>query len=93
MNVCSLVFKMLKQKTMKTLKTLFYFIEIIEIVLACSLVVWEQFMALTYLALLPGNEVENLFFPGILIISLVLRGELKPANLKDYFSPIFHSGC
>ena len=65
---------------------------IIEIVLACSLVVWEQFMALTSLAPFPGNEVENLFFPGILIISLVVRGELKPSNLKDYFSPLFHSG-
>ena len=31
-------------------------------------------------------------FPGILIISLVLRGELKPTNLKDYFSPVFYSG-
>ena len=47
MNVCPLVFKLLNQKTLKTLKTLFYFIVIIEIVLACSLVVWEQFMALT----------------------------------------------
>ena len=47
MNVFPLVFKLLNQKTLKTLKTLFYFIEIIEIVLACSLVVWEQFMALT----------------------------------------------
>ena len=79
-------------KTLKTLKTLFYFIVIIEIVLACSLVVWEQFLALTSLASFPGNKVVNLFFPGILIISLVVRGELKPTNLKDYFSPVFHSG-
>ena len=92
MNVCPLFFKLLNQKTLKTLKTLFYFIEIIEIVLACSLVVWEQFLALTSLPPFPGNEFENIFFPGILIISLVLRGELKQANLKDYFSPVFHSG-
>ena len=90
MNVFPFVFKLLNQKTLKTLKTLFYFIDIIEIVLACSLVVWEQFLALTFLAPLLGNEVENLFFPGILIISLVVRSELKPANLKDYFSPVFH---
>ena len=83
MNVFPLFIKHLNQKTLKTLKTLFCFIEIIEIVLACSLVVWEQFMALTYLVPLPGNKVENPFFPGILIISLVLRGELKPTNLKD----------
>ena len=31
-------------------------------------------------------------FPWELIISLVLRAELKPTNLKDYFSPVFHSG-
>ena len=47
MNVFPLVIKLLNQKTLKTLKTLFYFIEIIEIVLACSLVVWEKFLALT----------------------------------------------
>ena len=33
--------------TTKTLEYLFYLIEFIEIVLACSSVVWEQFMALT----------------------------------------------
>ena len=93
MKVFPLVFKLLNQKTLKTLKTLFFFIEIIEIVLACSLVVWEQFLALTSLAPLSGNEFEYIFFPGILIISLVLRGtELKPTNLKDYFSPVCHSG-
>ena len=84
MNVFPLFFKLFNQNPRKTL---FYFI-----VLAFSLVVWEQFLALTYLAPLSGNEVENLFFPGILIFSLVLRGELKPANIKDYFSPVFHSG-
>ena len=31
------------------------------------------------------DEVENKFFPGILIILLVLRGELKPTHLKATF--------
>ena len=62
MNVFPLVFKLLDQKTLKTLKTLFYFIVIIEIVLACSLVVWEQFLALTSLVPLSRTEFEKLFF-------------------------------
>ena len=89
MNVFPLVFKLLNQKT---LKTLFYFIVIIEIMLACSLVVWEQFIALTSLASLPGNEVEKLFSLGYLSFHWFLEGELKPANLEDYFSLFFHSG-
>ena len=89
MNAFPLVIKLLNQKT---LKTLFCLIDIFEIVLACSLIVWEQFLAKKSLAPLPGNKFENIFFPGILIISLVLRGELKLANLKDYFSPVCHSG-
>ena len=44
MNVFPLVFKIFKQNPRKTL---FYFIVFIEIVLACSLVVWEEFIALT----------------------------------------------
>ena len=65
---------------------------IIEIVLACSLVVWEQFLALTFLVPPPGNEFENLFSLGYLSFHWFLEGELKPANLEDYFSPVFHSG-
>ena len=64
----------------------------IEIVLACSFVVWEQFSALTSLAPLSGIEVENLFSLGYLSFHWFLEGELKPTNLEDYFSTVFHSG-
>ena len=80
------------EKHFKNPKNLVLFDWIFEIVLACFFVVWKQFLAQTYLAPLLGNEVENNFFPGILIISLVLRGELKPAYLIDYFSPVCHNG-
>ena len=53
---------------------------IFEIVLACFFVACKQFLAQTSLAPLLGNEVD-FFFLGILIISLVLGGELKPAHL------------
>ena len=65
----------------KTLKNLFFLIWFIEIVLACSLVVWEQFMELTYLAPLSGMKLKHTF-PGLLMIQLVLRGGLKPTNFK-----------
>ena len=45
MNVFPLVFKLFNQNPRKTL---FYLIVFIEIMLACSLIVWEQFMALTH---------------------------------------------
>ena len=70
----------------KTLKNLFYLILFYEIVLACSLIVWEQFLALTSLASLPKTKLKHTFL-GLFIIQLVLRGGLKPANFKDYISP------
>ena len=58
MNVFPHVFKLFNQNPRKTL---FYFIVFIEIVLACSLVVWEQFLALTTLAPLPGTKSKTYF--------------------------------
>ena len=68
-----------KLHTPKTLKNLFLLFLFIEIVLACSLVVWEQFIALTSLASFPGTKLDHTFL-GLLIIQLVLRGGLKPTN-------------
>ena len=42
-------------------KNLFYLILFYEIVLACSLVVWEQFLALTSLAPLLGMKLKYIF--------------------------------
>ena len=72
--------------TTKTLKNLFFLIWFIEIVLACSLVVWEQFLALTYLAPLSRMKLNHTFL-GLLNIQLLLRGGLKATNFKDYISP------
>ena len=58
--ISSLIDKVFNQNP----KNLFYLILFYEIVLACSLVVWEQFLALTSLASLPGMKLKYIF-PGI----------------------------
>ena len=58
MNFFPLVFKLFNQNHRKTL---FYFIVFIEIVLACSFVVWEQFLAQTSLAPLPRKKLKTYF--------------------------------
>ena len=62
MFISSLLMKFLKPKT-KTLKPiLFYFY--LRLCWLVLLVVWEQFLALTYLASLLGMKLKNIF-PGI----------------------------
>ena len=75
----------------KTLKNLFYLVLFYEIMLACSLVVWEQFLALTSLLHFPGMKLKHTL-PGLFIIQLVLRGGQNQKIIKTTFYQTVHSG-
>ena len=77
--------------TTKTLKNMFYLFLSIEIVLACSLVVWEQFPALKYLAALSGTKLKHTFL-GLFSIQLVLRGGQNQQIIKTTLHQTIHSG-
>ena len=72
-------------------KNLFYVVLFCEIVLDCSLVVWEQFLALTSLALLSGTKLKHTF-PQLFIIQLVLRGGKNQQIIKTTFHQKIHDG-
>ena len=58
----------------------------IEIVLACSLVVWEQFLALTSLAPLPRTKLKYMF-PGIsLFIQFWEVNKVKKSFRLQFFT-------
>ena len=76
MNVFPLVFKLFNQNP---IKTLFYFIVFIEIALACSFVVWEQFLAQTYLVPLSGMKLKA-YFPWAIHHSTSFERWTKPTN-------------
>ena len=77
--------------TTKTLEYLFYLIDYWDCVglVFCSL---GTIAGTNIFGAVAGEQSWKPIFPGILIISLVLGGELKPTNLEDCFSPLFHSG-
>ena len=87
MSVYPLVNKLQNQNP----KNLFYLVLFCEIVLACYLVIWEQFMSLTSFAPFPSMKLKHTF-PGLSIIQLLFRGGQNQQIIKTTFHQIDQSG-